>query len=105
MAQVISVEKKEPLKPNLNQKSVKKQDDRPPLFRKWNYILMILGAVLLCVGYICLSGGGSDDPTQFSEAIFNTRRLVVAPILMLGGLVIEIFAIMWHPKAKKAVSE
>lgn len=74
---------------------------RPPLFRKFNYILMAVGAVLLLVGYIVLSGGASNDPAQFSEAIFDTRRLVVAPILILLGLVTEIFAIMWHPRKKE----
>lgn len=99
--QVIPVEKKE-MKPNLNVgKNTKKgQSNRPPLFRKTNYILMILGVVILAIGYICLAGGGSDDPSAFTDAIFNTRRLDVAPILMVVGLVIEIFAIMWHPKQK-----
>lgn len=73
---------------------------RPPLFRKLNFILMGIGAVLLLIGYIALSGGASEDPSQFSEAIFDTRRLVVAPILILIGLVTEIFAIMWHPRNK-----
>lgn len=74
---------------------------RPPLFRKFNYILMGIGAVILFIGYIALSGGGSEDPSQFSEAIFDTRRLVVAPILILIGLVTEIVAIMWHPRNKE----
>ena len=75
---------------------------RPPLFRKLNYILMGVGAVILFIGYIALSGGASDDPAKFSEAIFDTRRLVVAPILILIGLVTEIFAIMWHQRNKEA---
>lgn len=74
---------------------------RPPLFRKLNYILMGVGAVILFIGYIALSGGASDDPAKFSEAIFDTRRLVVAPILILLGLVTEIVAIMWHPRDKE----
>ena len=96
MAQVIPVDKK-PTKPNLS----KKTSSRPPLFRKVNYILMAVGVVILAIGYICLRGGGAESPNEFSEAIFDTRRLVVAPILMLTGLVIEIFAIMWHPRKKK----
>ena len=96
MAQVIPVDKK-PTKPNLS----KKTSSRPPLFRKVNYILMAVGVVILVIGYICLRGGGAESPNEFSEAIFDTRRLVVAPLLMLSGLVIEIFAIMWHPRKKK----
>ena len=96
MAQVIPVDKK-PTKPNLS----KKTSSRPPLFRKVNYILMAVGVVILVIGYICLRGGGAESPNEFSYALFDTRRLDVAPILMLTGLVIEIFAIMWHPRKKK----
>ncbi len=78
-----------------------KSDKRPPLFRKINYILMIAGALILLIGYLCLRGGAVEDPNTFDGEIFNTRRLVVAPVLMFLGLVIEVLAIMWHPKAKK----
>ena len=43
-------------------------------------------------------GGGSDDPNVFNEDIFNFRRLTLAPILILAGYVIEVFAIMKKPK-------
>ena len=74
--------------------------NRPPLFRKMNYILMGVGALLLLIGYICLSGGKVPDEV-FDGEIFNTRRIVVAPILIFLGLATEIVAIMWHPKAPK----
>ena len=60
-----------------------------------NYILMGVGIVILAIGYILLSGGGSDDPNTFNDAMFNSRRLVVAPILIVLGFVVEIFAIMY----------
>lgn len=75
--------------------------NRPPLFRKMNYILMGVGALLLLIGYICLSGGKVPDEV-FDGEIFNTRRIVVAPILIFLGLAVEIVAIMWHPKAPKS---
>ena len=78
--------------------------NRPPLFRKMNYILMGVGALLLLIGYICLSGGDVPDDV-FDGEIFNTRRIVVAPILIFLGLATEIVAIMWHPKASKADNE
>lgn len=78
--------------------------NRPPLFRKMNYILMGIGALLLLIGYICLSGGDVPDNT-FDGEIFNTRRIVVAPILIFLGLVTEIVAIMWHPKTPKTDNE
>lgn len=80
------------------------KDNRPPLFRKMNYILMGVGALLLLVGYICLSGGKVPDEV-FDGEIFNTRRIVVAPILIFLGLATEIVAIMWHPKAPKTDNE
>ncbi|MEG1556333.1 MAG: DUF3098 domain-containing protein [Bacteroidales bacterium] len=100
MAQVISVEKNQPLKPNVINHNKKKVDNKPPLFRKFNYILMGIGVILIIIGYLCLVGGGSKDPAQFNAEIFNTRRLVVSPILILLGLVTEIFAIMYHPRNK-----
>jgi hypothetical protein len=78
--------------------------NRPPLFRKMNYILMGVGALLLLIGYICLSGGKVPDEV-FDGEIFNTRRIVVAPILIFLGLATEIAAIMWHPKAPKTDNE
>ena len=64
-------------------------------FNKINYILMAVGIVLLAVGYILLSGGGSDDPNVFNPAMFDARRLVWAPILIVLGFVVEIVAIMY----------
>ncbi|MBO7629493.1 MAG: DUF3098 domain-containing protein [Bacteroidales bacterium] len=87
---------------NNNNENVK--GNRPPLFRKMNYILMGVGALLLLIGYICLSGGDVPDDV-FDGEIFNTRRIVVAPILIFLGLVTEIVAIMWHPKAPKTDNE
>lgn len=69
-------------------------------FGKVNYILMAVGIVLLALGYILLTGGGSDDPNVFNSAMFDSRRLVVAPILIVLGFVVEIVAIMY--KGRKA---
>ena len=70
------------------------------VFTKTNYIIMGVGLVLLALGYILLSGGGSDDPNVFNYEMFNARRLYVAPILIMLGLVAEIVAIMYKPKEK-----
>ncbi len=66
-----------------------------------NYILLAAGIVLLGLGYILLSGGGSDDPNVFNPAMFDNRRLVVAPILIMLGLIVEICAIMFRSKSNK----
>ena len=63
-----------------------------------NYILLAIGILLLGLGYILLSGGGSDNPNVFNPAMFDSRRLVVAPLLIVAGLVIEICAIMVRQK-------
>lgn len=63
-----------------------------------NYILMAVGIVLLALGYILLAGGGSDDPNVFNPAMFDSRRLVWAPILIVLGFVVEIVAIMYKEK-------
>lgn len=63
-----------------------------------NYILMAAGILLLAIGYMLLSGGGSDDPNVFNPAMFDARRLYVAPILIVLGFVVEIVAIMFKKK-------
>ncbi len=68
------------------------------VFGPTNYILLAVGIVLLGLGYILLSGGGSDDPNVFNPAMFDSRRLVVAPIVIVAGLVVEICAIMFRKK-------
>lgn len=75
------------------------------VFNKTNYILMVIGIVLLIIGYILLSGGGSDDPTIFNESMFNTRRMYIAPILIVLGFIIEIIAIMIKTGTRNNKSE
>ena len=68
------------------------------VFKKKNYIILIGGLVLILLGITLMIGGGSEDPTQFSEEIFNFQRLTLAPILIVSGFVIGVFAIMYKPK-------
>ena len=49
-------------------------------------------------GLILMVGGGSEDPTQFSDEIFNFQRLTLAPVLLAIGFIIEVFAIMYREK-------
>lgn len=67
-------------------------------FGKENYRLLLIGLALIVVGFLLMIGGGSKDPNEFSDAIFNFQRLTLAPILILAGYVVEIFAIMKKPK-------
>lgn len=68
------------------------------VFEKINYQLMLIGLVAIIIGFILMSGGKSDDPTVFNEQMFNARRIIIAPLLVLGGFVFEIYAIMKKPK-------
>ena len=63
--------------------------------------LLIAGLLVMVAGYILMAGGGSDDPTVFNEDMFDFRRLVAAPLVILCGVVIEIIAIMGSFKNKK----
>ena len=67
-------------------------------FGKENYKLLLIGLALIFIGFLLMIGGGSKDPNVFSDDIFNFRRLTLAPILVLAGYVVEIFAIMKKPK-------
>lgn len=73
------------------------EESRQGFFSKQNYILLIIGLVILAIGYILMSGGGSEDPTQFNPEIFNSRRIVVAPIVVLAGYIFIIYAILKNP--------
>lgn len=68
------------------------------LFGKKNYIIMLIGIVIIALGFILMAGGGSDDPNVFNEEIYNFRRIRLAPTLVLIGLAIEIYAILANPK-------
>jgi hypothetical protein len=76
-----------------------KSDVAPMLFSRQNYFLMIVGIAFIVLGFVLMSGGGASDNTSFSEDIFSTRRLVVAPVMVVTGFVIEVFAILWKDKA------
>ena len=67
-------------------------------FKKKNYTLLIVGLAFMASGLILMLGGGSEDPTKFSADIFDFQRLILAPILLASGFIIEIFAIMYKGK-------
>ena len=69
-------------------------------FTKQNYILLLVGIALICVGLLLMIGGGSDDSTVFSDKIFDSQRLTLAPILIALGFIVEIFAIIYKPKGE-----
>ena len=64
------------------------------VFGKKNYQLMLLGLTFITLGFFLMSGGGSEDPNIFNDEIYNFRRIRVAPILVVFGFIIEVYAIM-----------
>ena len=70
------------------------------LFDKTNYMLMGAGLLLIIIGYLLMAGGKSEDPKVFNaEELYSFRRITLAPILVLLGFVVEIYAIMRKPKS------
>ena len=57
-------------------------------------ILLLVGLIVMIIGYILMIGGGSEDPQVFNNAMFDFRRLVAAPVVIILGIIIEIVAIM-----------
>ncbi|MCR5408805.1 MAG: DUF3098 domain-containing protein [Bacteroidales bacterium] len=55
---------------------------------------MLAGLIVMAAGFLLLSGGGSKDPQVFNYAMFDARRLVAAPLVIVAGIVVEIVAIM-----------
>ncbi|HVZ25483.1 MAG TPA: DUF3098 domain-containing protein [Sediminibacterium sp.] len=70
-----------------------------PLFSKENYTWMLIGVVVIALGMLLMSGGRSEDPHVFdTHQVYSTMRITVAPILIVGGLLVEIYAIFRKPK-------
>tara|TARA_R110002073_G_scaffold57778_4_gene146755 strand:- start:175248 stop:175490 length:243 start_codon:yes stop_codon:yes gene_type:complete len=68
------------------------------LFGKRNYIFMLIGLLIIALGFILMAGGGSEDPNVFNKEIYNFRRIRLAPTLVIIGLIVEIYAILTNPK-------
>ncbi|WP_026703450.1 DUF3098 domain-containing protein [Flavobacterium soli] len=68
------------------------------LFDKVNYKILLIGLAVITLGFILMSGGGSEDPAVFSEDIFNFRRIRLAPTTVLIGFGITIYSILKNPK-------
>jgi len=72
------------------------KDPKVSLFalKKENYRLLLIGFLIIIVGFILMAGGKSDDPNVFNYEIFSFRRITLAPVIILFGFLFEIYAIM-----------
>jgi hypothetical protein len=81
-----------------------KNDEKPSkefIFQKKNYLFLFIGIAFIALGFILMSGGGSDDPNVFNPDIYNFRRIRLAPTLVLIGLGIQVYAILLKPNKNK----
>lgn len=81
-------------------KNTENSPEKDPRFAlgKQNYLLMLIGVAVIAVGFVLMTGGGSDDPNVFDTSMFSFRRITLAPIVVLAGFAFEIYAIMKKPK-------
>jgi len=63
-------------------------------FERRNYFFLLFGLGLLAAGYLLMSGGGVEDPDEFSEAIFSARRITIAPLTVLAGYGVIFYSIL-----------
>ena len=69
------------------------------LFTRENYKWMLIGLAVMGVGFFLMAGGKSPDPNVFNDKeVYSTTRITIAPILIIAGLLLEIFAIMRKSK-------
>lgn len=70
-----------------------------------SYKMILIGFGIVILGFILMMGGGTDDPEQFSYAIFSFRRITLAPIVVLAGFGFIFWAIMRKPKKEMEAPE
>ncbi|MDQ6902730.1 MAG: DUF3098 domain-containing protein [Bacteroidota bacterium] len=69
------------------------------LFTRENFKWMIIGALIMALGFFLMAGGKSPDPNVFNDKdVYSPIRITIAPILIVAGLLVEIFAIIKKPK-------
>jgi hypothetical protein len=78
----------------------KNSDKKTFVFEKKNYVTMTIGLAFITIGFILMSGGGSEDPNVFNPEIYNFRRIKLAPTLVLIGFGIQVYAILLNPNKK-----
>jgi len=76
----------------------KSNDPSQLAFKKENYILLGAGVAVSLLGFLLMSGGGSEDPNVFSPELFSFRRVTLAPLLVLGGYGMVLYSIIKKPK-------
>lgn len=81
---------------------MKNEENKPEfLFDKVNYKILLIGLAIIAIGFILMTGGGTEDPNTFDEeALFSFRRIRLAPTVVLAGFGVTIYSIMKNPLKK-----
>jgi len=88
--------------PRTTRSGASRSEQKQLLFGRQNYYLMALGLGLLVLGIALMAGGSMDSPNEWdADKIYSTRRLVIAPLLMLAGFAVEIYAIFKKPATQE----
>ena len=75
------------------------ETNKNTLFGKQNLLWMLIGVIIIILGFFLMAGGKSEDPNVFNEnEVYSTTRITIAPLLIVAGLIIEIYAIMKKDK-------
>ncbi len=74
-------------------------------FTKKNYFMILAGILVFVLGYIIMSGGNPEDPSDYSDEIFNFRRLTLAPFIVIAGYVIVLFGIIKNFKPETTAED
>ncbi|MDY2585876.1 MULTISPECIES: DUF3098 domain-containing protein [Winogradskyella] len=81
----------------MGEKKRKEQSKPEFIFGKKNYKFMLIGLACIVIGFILMSGGGSDDPNVWNPEVFSWRRIRLAPTLVLIGFGFQVYAILLNP--------
>lgn len=83
-------------------KKMKNEENKPEfLFDKVNYKILLIGLAIIAIGFILMTGGGTEDPNTFDEeALFSFRRIRLAPTVVIAGFGVTIYSIMKNPFKK-----
>lgn len=78
---------------------MKNNEQKPDfLFEKVNYKILLIGIAVISIGFILMSGGGSNDPKVWNDSVFNFQRIRLAPTVVLIGFGITIYSIFKKSK-------
>ncbi len=77
----------------INKTDESQQEQQMPLAKK-NYKLLLVGFLVIILGFVLMSGGGGTTATEFDYSMFSFRRITLAPIVVVAGFVIEAYAIL-----------